>query len=294
MTEINIYCVAGWHFEVGLPTGADAGRLLPSFVPFRCEEPDEAACPLFRFTVQEAALAEGVYGTMLEESENDLGHVVVKSAGKGYRVELKRQKKSAVHVMLADSTFTHIRACLQWEDPSVDYALCSLLRIVFSQAVLLRGGVALHAAAVERQGKAFLFMGRSGTGKSTHAAGWQRCFPDCRLLNDDNPVVRLQGDEAWAYGTPWSGKTPCYKNLGYPVAGIVRLHQAPYNRFVRVEDVDSFVALLPGCFAVRADERLYGALCDTLIALGDRLTVGELYCLPDDEAVSVCFQGMNR
>lgn len=292
MTEIHTYRVAGWRFEVLLPVTADANRLLPSFVPFRHEGAAEADDCLFRFTVQGASLPDGEPGAVLEESENDLGHVLVKRAGTGYRVELKRPGGTAVHVMLADSSFARIQACLQWEDPAVDYALGSLLRIAFSQAVLLHGGVALHAAAVVYAGRACLFMGRSGTGKSTHAAAWQRCLPDCRLLNDDNPVVRLQGDEVWAYGTPWSGKTPCYKNLGYPVAGIVRLYQAPCNRFRRLADVDSFVALLPGCFAVRADVRLYDALCDTLVAIGSRVTVGQLHCLPDEEAVRVCYEGI--
>lgn len=288
MTGTYVYCVAGWRFAVDLPA-ADAGRWLPSFAPFLVEGAEAEGC-LFRLVVREAALTGGEAGEVLEESRNDLGHVVVRRMRGGYRVELRHEGDSAVQVMLADDSFTHIRVSLRGR--AAGAALCSMLRIAFSQAVLLCGGVSLHAAAVVYGGRAYLFMGRSGTGKSTHAAGWLRCMAGSRLLNDDNPVIRIRGGEVWAYGTPWSGKTPCYLNEGYPVAGIVRLYQAPYNRFRRTGDVESFVALLPGCFAVRADKRLYGALCDTLLAVGDRVTVGTLHCLPDDEAVLLCRQSL--
>lgn len=293
MMTIHTFCVAGWYFDVELPVTVDIHRLLPSFVPFYTEVPASDR-RLFCFGLQRQACETQAEGAVLEESRNDLGHVVVKRAAGGYRVELRRQQDAGVHVMLADASFVQVYASLRWDDPGVGHALGSLLRIAFSQAVLLHQGVALHAAAVERDGRAYLFMGRSGTGKSTHAAGWQRCLADCRLLNDDNPVIRMQGDEVWAYGSPWSGKTPCYRNLGYPVAGIVRLAQASSNRFERVADVAGFVTLLPGCFAVRADERLYGALCDTLIEVCHRVKVGTLHCLPDDEAVAVCFAHLNK
>lgn len=293
MMIIHTFCVAGWCFDVQLPATVDIYRVLPSFVPF-CTEVAHSGSRLFRFELLRQACETEEEGDVLEESRNDLGHVVVKRAAGGYRIELCQQQEAGVHVMLADASFTQVCASLRWDDPGVGHALGSLLRIAFSQAVLLHQGVALHAAAVERGGRAYLFMGRSGTGKSTHAAGWQRCFADCSLLNDDNPVIRIRGNEVWVYGSPWSGKTPCYKNQGYPVAGIVRLVQAPLNRFERVADVAGFVTLLPGCFAVRADERLYGALCDTLVEVCSRIKVGTLHCLPDDEAVAVCFAQLSK
>ena len=135
-------------------------------------------------------------------------------------------------------------------------------------------------------------MGKSGTGKSTHSALWLKHIPGCTLLNDDNPAVRLVGDGAVAYGTPWSGKTPCYRNLSYPIGGMVRLSQAPANRFVRRREVDAFVVLYPGCSVITDDERLNGALCDTLARLTERVTVGTLECLPDEAAATLCWQNL--
>ena len=104
--------------------------------------------------------------------------------------------------------------------------------------------------------------------------------------------VRRVGDGAVAYGTPWSGKTPCYRNLSYPIGGMVRLSQAPANRFVRRREVDAFVVLYPGCSVITDDERLNGALCDTLARLTERVTVGTLECLPDEAAARLCWQNL--
>ena len=63
-------------------------------------------------------------------------------------------------------------------------------------------------------------MGKSGTGKSTHSRLWLENVPGATLLNDDNPIVRLTLVGAIVYGSPWSGKTPCYKNESAPLAGV--------------------------------------------------------------------------
>ena len=57
-----------------------------------------------------------------------------------------------------------------------------------------------------------MLLGKSGTGKSTHSRLWLKYIPDTKLLNDDNPAVRIMDNNTiMIYGTPWSGKTPCYK-----------------------------------------------------------------------------------
>lgn len=94
------------------------------------------------------------------------------------------------------------------------------------------------------------------------------------------------------YGTPWSGKTACYRNQRFPVRGIVRLVQAPHNRFIRQEEVDAFITVLPGCAVFPQAESLHKKLCDTLIALTGRVPVGVLECLPNREAAQLCKSGI--
>ena len=102
-------------------------------------------------------------------------------------------------------------------------------------ALLQDGAVRLQGKGERREargeGLGYLFLGHSGTGKSTHARQWLAAFDDAWLLNDDNPIVRVMEDgEVRVYGSPWSGKTPCYNNAYARVRGIVKLSQAPHNK----------------------------------------------------------------
>ncbi len=195
-------------------------------------------------------------------------------------------------IFIANAGFTDITASIEPDSPDCGLVLTSMLRIAFAQSVLSWDGVSIHASAVSADGKAWLFLGKSGTGKSTHARLWLRNIPGARLLNDDNPAVRLVDGKAFAFGTPWSGKTPCYRNESYPVGGIVRLVRGDADIFTKKDEVEALVALLPSCSVVHSDTELQSRLCDTLAAIAGAVPVGELKCLPDDEAATLCFKNL--
>lgn len=274
------YKVADYIFEVVLPQGMRAEEMLPSFRDFVCTE--EGAM-LFRFDAT-AEVGDGEMVELLDESVNDMGHVKVWRTTEGYQIEAHHELCEQTHVVTADREFRQIRATIHWEARYANQMLCSLLRIVFSQAVLREEGIGIHASAVAHRGKAYLFLGKSGTGKSTHARLWLQHIPGTELINDDNPAIRIKKEGTYVYGTPWSGKTPCYRNVCYPIGGIARLRQAPYNRFRQLDDVEAFMALLPGCAVIKQDAALYDALCNKLTWLAENITIGMMECLPDGEA----------
>lgn len=282
------YQVADYIFEVVLPQGREAEEMLPSFRDFVCTEEGPL---LFRFD----ATAEGNGSEvveLLDESVNDMGHVKVWRTTEGYQIEAHHELCKQTHVVTADREFRHIRAAIRWETRYAEQMLSSLLRIVFSQALLREEGIGIHASAVAHKGKAYLFLGKSGTGKSTHARLWLQHIPGTELINDDNPAIRIKEGTAYAYGTPWSGKTPCYRNVCYPIGGIARLRQAPHNRFRQLDDVEAFMALLPGCAVIKQDTALYDALCNKLTWLAENITIGMMECLPDGEAALCMGEGL--
>jgi hypothetical protein len=240
--------------------------------------------------VEEDVADECPHAEFLEEDVNDLGHTRLYRRGEGYRVTLRYDSRE--HVIEPDSDFRRVAAKLRWEDKYVSTALSSMLRIAFAQAALKHSAVSLHSSVVVKDGKAFLFMGKSGTGKSTHSRLWIEHL-GARLLNDDNPIVRIVEGDAMVYGSPWSGKTPCYLDESAPIAAMVRLVQAPENRFERNSEIEAFALLLPGCSVLRFDRNLYGNLCETLIMLAEMICVGEMRCLPDKDAAQVCWEGVN-
>lgn len=288
------YKVAGLKFRLVIPEGRDARDLLPSFSDFGTN--DEGS-PVFSFDAS-GVIPDGLEGRKMDESDSDLGHLVLSVLGsgedlRGYLVELQGTEGGPVHRMHADPTFSGIVAELDWESPDAGRTLSSMLRIAFSQAVLRHGGISIHASAVEAEGRAYLFLGSSGTGKSTHSQMWMQSFRGCALVNDDNPVLRVEDRGVFVYGSPWSGKTPCYRNVKYPVAGLARLRQSGQNCFRRCTDVDAFVALLPGCSAVKGNKMLQDCLFDTITAICDRVPVGVMDCLPNRDAAQVCRKGLD-
>ena len=282
------YKVADFCFAVTLLADRDLAVLLPSFCPFMCGGGKEK---LFELN-ETASLPERPEAVLIDEDTNDMGHTRVFRIGDGYRVELRYVREDLVHVFETNADFTKVSAVICWEERYALVALSSMLRIVFSQAIIPHSAVSMHASVVVNNGKAVLFMGKSGTGKSTHTRLWLEHIPGSSLLNDDNPIVRVEGEKVMAYGSPWSGKTPCYKNESAPAAGFVRLKQAPYNRYAPCEDIAAFKALLPGSSVLRQDKILHSLLCGTLIEIAGMSKVGEMECLPDKDAAEICYKSV--
>ena len=145
-----------------------------------------------------------------------------------------------------------------------------------------KGTIAIHSSCIVADGQAVIFLGESGTGKSTHTRLWRENIPGAVLLNDDSPIVRVIDGKTWVYGSPWSGKTPCYKQERYPLAACVRLSQAPYNKIHKLHVIKGYAALHPSCppeFAY--DNRIYNHISTTLGQILKVVPTYSLECLPD-------------
>lgn len=167
---------------------------------------------------------------------------------------------------------------------------------LFNIAALPHGAVAFHSSVIRYRGKGVLFLGESGTGKSTHTRLWREHIPGAELLNDDSPIIRATEREAIVFGSPWSGKTPCYRNESYPITAVVRLSQAPHNHIRRLRPIEAIGALLPSAPpAFARDERLSDDTCGLLSRLIAQVPVYHLECLPDAAAAQLsCDTVFNR
>jgi len=168
-------------------------------------------------------------------------------------------------------------------------AIDNALMILFAMASACTGTVLFHAAAVSLDGKGYMFLGKSGTGKSTHARLWIQNLQGVELMNDDNPAVRIKADgTATVYGTPWSGKTPCYRNISAPLGGVVLLSQAPYNKITRLNGIGAYAAVVASISGKRWDSKIADGLHDTENALATYIPMWHLDCLPDADAAHLC------
>ena len=291
MNNVVWYGIAGFEVELTLPEGAQVNRLLPNAEPFRLNRSTQQ--PILRL----AALgieSETTHdrGTLLSIDRNDMGEVKLYRRAQGYFVDSGYLDTPYRHHLALNEELDQAQAEICWQDPRHAEALNALLRIGYALAVLRHDAISIHASAICHQGEAILFLGKSGTGKSTHARLWLDHASDCSLLNDDNPTLRRHADQLVAYGTPWSGKSPCYRNEGYPVRGLVRLSQAAQNRFERLTHEAAFLALLPSCSQLRENEQIEDCFYHTIDQILRTTTVAHLACRADQAAYHCCHAGL--
>lgn len=167
------------------------------------------------------------------------------------------------------------------------------LWLAYNMQASAYGRYALHAAAVVYDGQTSVFLGESGTGKSTHARQWMAAVDGCWLLNDDSPIVARIDDVMWVYGSPWSGKTPCFQSRHFPLRGVARLWQAPCNVARRLRPLEAIAALIPSFppMLVHA-EPFRSRMLQQVEALVSRTPVIRLDCLPNKEAAICCQKAM--
>lgn len=156
---------------------------------------------------------------------------------------------------------------------------------------LARQVIPIHASVVVKDHKAVLFLGESGTGKSTHTRLWLHHIPGTHLLNDDSPMLSLHQGRLLANGSPWSGKTDCYVDQSCPVAAIVRLYQAPENQIQRLSTIKALAAVqpsLPPAFA--HEDEAFSRTFEMLNLILTQAPVYRMGCLPDAAAAQMAFQ----
>ena len=91
------------------------------------------------------------------------------------------------------------------------------------------GRMLLHCSVVEHEGRAYAFLGRSGTGKSTHTKLWIKHIQGVSIVNGDKPILAYADGQFTAYGTPWMGKEGWGRNTKAPLKALCFLEQAKVN-----------------------------------------------------------------
>ncbi len=173
---------------------------------------------------------------------------------------------------------------MQWDE--VEYMIAGQ---IFYRQLLRYNGMLVHSSAVVMNGKAYLFSGKSGVGKSTHTGLWLKEFGDrVYILNEDKPAVRKLDGKYYAYGTPWSGKTNINVNRREEVECIVFLGQAPDNSIRTVDSKEAFTSLFEQTDR-KASGRYMVALMDMMEGIVTDIPIYHLDCNISKEAVKLAY-----
>ncbi len=286
------YVVAEIALEIRYPSQVKIDTVLYNFKRFQVEEVP-AGMPVISFDLflnnvqlqqehfkllSDISIVWGDNFKFYESEQQYLTHI------EGFQAN-----QSASWKMLSNKNFSQSAIYTDGSIEAGNTALSWLLMVAFGQSILRFNTALIHASVVKKEDRAVAFLGKSGTGKSTHSKLWLQYIPGYELLNDDNPAIKcLPNGDVYIYGTPWSGKTPCYKNEKGRLEAFIRLKQAPYNQMDLKTGKLALMALLPSFTALRWNNELFSSMIGLLENIIAKVYVGELACLPNEEAAKLC------
>lgn len=287
----SIYQVAGHRFAVVMPDNHLAWNEMKPYEPFMVENDDDLV-----FTVEMV--------DMMPDTSDKQKVTVSCEAPDAARVELYEWQgqwllemapllEAPVRVsLITDKAFTKgVFRVLG----SMRFSIGTVLMLMFAFSTSQKNTLLMHSSVTVKDGKAYLFLGKSGTGKSTHSQLWINNIEGCELLNDDNPVLRVEDNGVVrVYGSPWSGKTPCYRNLDYPVGAIVDLHQAKVNRIRRQTLLEAYVSLYVAYSGYRFIKEMADGLHATTEKIVGSVPCYSLDCLPNADAAWMCYNTVTQ
>ncbi len=159
------------------------------------------------------------------------------------------------------------------------YSIDGVLRILHSLFLAREGGFLVHAASAVRNGRAFLFAGVSGAGKTTLS----RLAPrDAEVLTDEISSVRPSPVGYEAFGTPFAGELARIgANLRAPLAALYLLVQGPQNRIEPVDPAEAARAVLRNILFFAHDEELVSLVFQSVFDFVARVPVHRLVFTPD-------------
>lgn len=285
------YKVAGLYLELIFPAVFKRAEILPSFEPFLVGDAiiEKRICSI-ELTFQNQSI-QSDDGKLLSDLSVVWGENFRFYEDQDYyTTTIWNEFDDGLWKMKSSKDFNQSVIYLVNRQLTINNALSWLVMVAFGQACLLHDTILIHASVIAKSGKGYAFLGKSGTGKSTHSRLWLEHIQGAQLLNDDNPAVRIENDgQVYIYGTPWSGKTNCYKNINVRLQAFVRLKQSSYNHLAEQKGMSAFVCVLPSCTAIRWNNRLFTAMSNTVEAILNRVLIAELECLPNRDAALLCY-----
>jgi hypothetical protein len=290
---VKQYKVGGHAYRIYFDDNLNNDSLLQSSIPFETEV-DDTQNLIFELHVDDS-FRPSEHGEEIGDFDSGGNHnwVFLRNDG-SYEIRISDVRNRQCCLMDANHDFSYVRVALNGNKSMRTFGLGNALMMTYAFASAEKQTMLMHASVIRHQGKGYLMTAPSGTGKSTHTRLWYDNIPGCDLMNDDNPVVRIIDGEAIVYGSPWSGKTPCYRNIQAPVGGLVRIKQRPENSIRKYSAIEAFSNLLPAISNMKWDKRVYKGVCDGIAELIRLCGMYELGCLPDAAAAHLCHDTIVR
>lgn len=295
--QTNYFTIADHHLCISfLPSQKNSMQLIPSFEPFRNEKFGEDDELFFELKVDDnlKPIAKEKR-ELIRKFETGNGDTTVDLLDNGgYQYIIKNVKGADCCMLQTDKDFKHCKCALNGNYNMRCFGLSNALMLIFAFAGSRKETLLIHASLVRQAGYGYAFIAKSGTGKSTQVSMWLRYLEGCDLMNDDNPVIRIIDGKPYIYGSPWSGKTPCYRNVKAKLGAITQIDRASANSIEQLKPAEAFASMLVSCSIMKWDKDIFNRICDTVTHIIETTGIYILHCLPNKEAAEVCHKAIAK
>lgn len=205
-----------------------------------------------------------------------------------YRILVSNEHGIPCAFIQSDAARKEFVIATRGNEGNIKFGINNALMVIYTLCSAAYRTLLIHSSVVENSGRAYMFLGVSGSGKSTHSDMWTRHIDGSTLINDDNPVIKITDDGTpVVYGSPWSGKRPVYMDVHYPIGGMAAIVKSKENRIRKESIPTAFGILLSSCSTLKFDKKIHMDICGTITALLERIPVHTLSCRPDGDAAKV-------
>lgn len=293
MDNRHYFRLGGLNISITFKDGNSSMELLPSFSAFKSEPVGNDEL-LFALVVDDT-LRPSRQRDLIRKFDTGNGDTFVyKLNDGGYQYIVRDIKDRDCCLLQTNEDFSSCQCALNGTWPMRSFGLNDALMLIYAFAASRYDAALIHASCVSHNGYAYPFTAKSGTGKSTHSNLWMKHIEGVQLVNDDNPILRVVDGQAMIFGSPWSGKTPCYRNVCHPLGAITKIERAPQNSIERLRPTQALATLLPACSSMKWDKTIYNNLCNTVTKIIETTPIYTLHCLPDEEAAQLCHTTISR
>ena len=167
------------------------------------------------------------------------------------------------------------------------------VRLVYLYMARLHGVTAIHSASLLYRGRAWLFSGSSGTGKSTHTDLWNRLYRT-PLINGDLNLIAIKDGNPVVHGLPWCGTSEICDAGTYPLGGIILLRQAPDDRIEEVPRHGQILMVQQRMITPAWTPEMLKQNIDITQKIISDILVCRLHCTPGSSAPAVMRERIDR
>lgn len=268
---VQYLCIGGLHIKICGPANVFSKEFTPFVVP-KCSEED------LTVEVHFGTPPTGNPGTLLLRSKE----LFICERKNDYTLYFPKFEKINDTYLKKDGSRMELY-CSPPISESFIFDLFHAIRYAFLYLAQKQGMFAIHSASILYKGKAWLFSGHSGMGKSTQANLWKELY-QTPIINGDLNLVALTENGPVIYGIPWCGTSGISDTNTYPLGGIILLGRSTIDSCEELTANEKVLLVTQRLISPSWDEKMLLNNITFSTTLAKKISICRLSCTKNPSA----------